>query len=179
MAMRFCTLAFVVATALGAVAGCQGNGGAVSVRWRIANLSTGRTWDPMSFGANDGSCCSDVDSAHNCEATSIWVVRSVVVTLRDPSTDVPVPNVMPVRFPCDKREATTAFDLPPGTYAIGLGADVFDGMNNPAPSVVPPPEVHTIIRGDIVNLQNIQVGVQPLPTGNRVPLPHGEGVVTF
>src|SRR6478672_7517988 len=91
MAMRFCTLAFVAATACVAVAGCQGNGGAVSVRWRIANLSTGQTWDPMSFGANDGSCCSDEDPAHNCEATSIWVVRSVSVTLRDPTTDVPTP----------------------------------------------------------------------------------------
>jgi hypothetical protein len=179
MAMRFCTLAFVTAAACAAVAGCQGNGGAVSVRWRIANLSTGQTWDPMSFGANDGSCCSDEDAAHNCEPTSIWVVRSVSVTLRDPTTDVPTPGVTPVQFPCGKRESTTAFDLPTGTYAIGLTADVFDGMNHPAPSVVPPPEVHTIVRGDVVNLQDIQIGVQPLPTGNRVPLPPAEGVVTF
>ena len=175
--MRFCTLALV---ALAAVAGCQGNGGAVSVRWRIANLSTGETFDPMGgVRANDGSCCSDRDTAGNCEPSSIWVVRSVIVTLRDPSTDVAVPGVMPRRFPCDKREATTAFDLPTGTYAIGLDACVYDGMNNPAPFVVSPPEVHIIVRDDVVNLQDIQIGVQPLPTGNQVPLPQCEGVVTF
>ena len=177
--MRFCTLTLAAVTTLGAV-GCQGNGGAVSVRWRIADLSTGETFDPMGgVAANDGSCCSNRDTTGNCDATSIWVVRSVSVTLRDPTTDVPTPGVMPRQFPCDKRESTTAFDLPTGTYAIGLSADVFDGMNNRAPSVVPPPEVHTIVRGDVVNLQDIQIGVQPLPTGNRVPLPHGEGVVTF
>jgi hypothetical protein len=173
--IRICTLV-VVALAAGA---CQGNGGAVSVRWRIANLSTGQTFDPMTARANDGSCCSDHDTAGNCLSTSIWVVRSVAVTLRDPTTDQPVPGVLARQSPCDQRETTTAFDLPTGTYAIGLDAEVFDGENHRAPSALPPPEVHTIVRGDVVNLQDIQIGVQPLPTGNRVPLPHGGGVVTF
>lgn len=174
--IRFCTLALATLAA----AGCQGNGGAVSVRWRISDLSTGETFDPGgNVKANDGSCCSDLDTAHNCDVRAIWVVRSVDVTLRDPTTDQPVPNVAPRRFPCEKRESTTAFDLPPGTYAIGLTADVFDGQGNPAPGVVPPPEVHTIVRGEVVNLQDIQIGVQPLPTGNRVPLPHGSAMVTF
>lgn len=176
--IRFCTLALATATSLW-VAGCQGNGGAVSVRWRVANLSTGETFDPQSVQANDGSCCSNLDDAHNCQVASIWVVRSVDVTLRDPTTDQPVPSVAPRRFPCDKRESTTAFDLPTGTYAIGLTADVFDGQGKPAPGVVPPPEVHTIVRGEVVNLQDIQIGVQPLPTGSRVPLPHGSAMVTF
>jgi hypothetical protein len=173
--ISFCTLA-IAALAAG---GCQGNGGAVSVRWRIADLSTGETFDPMSAGVNDHSCCSDRDSAGNCPVTSTWVVRSVSVTLRDPSTDQPIAGVGPRVFPCDKRESTTAFDLPEGTFAIGLTADVFDGENHPAPHVVPPPQVHTIVRGEVVNLQDIQIGVQPLPTGNRVPLPPRAGVVTF
>ena len=175
-AIYFCTLALATFVA----AGCQGNGGAVSVRWRVANLSTGATFDPAgNVKANDGSCCSDLDNAHNCDVGSIWVVRSVDVTLRDPTTGQPVPNVAPRRFPCVNRESTTAFDLPAGTFAIGLTADVFDGHGNPVPGVVPPPEVHTIVRGEVVNLQDIEIGVQPLPTGNRVPLPGAPGVVTF
>ncbi len=163
-----------------ALAACSGNGGAVSVRWRISNLSTGQTFDPMSVGSNDHSCCSDRDLAGQCSAISIWVVRSVSVTLRDPSTDVPIAGVAPRTFPCDKRESTTAFDLPPGTYAIGLTADVFDGMGQPAVGVVPPPAVHTIVRGEVVNLQDIEIGVQPLPTRPAaVPLPGAPGMVTF
>ena len=30
--------------------------------------------------------------------------------------------------------------------------------------VVPPPEVHTIVRGEVVNLQDIEIGVHPLPS---------------
>src|SRR5437588_8941850 len=158
--IRFCTLVFVALAA----AACQGNGGAVSVRWRIADLSTGKSIDPFDARANDGSCCSDHDDARQCLTTSVWVVRSVNVVLRDPTTDQPIVGVVPRLFPCEKRESTTAFDLPAGTFAIGLTADVFDGEGNPAPGVVPPPEVHTIVRGEVVNLQDIQIGVQPLPT---------------
>ncbi len=162
---RFCTSALA---ALLLVGGCQGNGGAVSVRWRISNLSTGQTFDPMSAGANDGSCCSDVNGSHMCDPTSIWVVRSVSVVLRDPTTGVPAPGIAPRTFPCDDRESTTAFDLPEGTFAIGLTADVFDGAGNPLASIVPPPEVHTIVRGEVVNLQDIEIGVQPLPSNKSV-----------
>ncbi len=172
--LRFCTLALIALP----LVGCRGNGGAVSVRWRISNLSTGATFDPMQVAANDGSCCSDVVN-NSCSAISIWVVRSVSVTLRDPSTGEPVPGVGPRTFPCDKRESTTEFDLPAGTYAIGLSADVFDGAGDPAPGVVPPPEVHTIVRGEVVNLQDIEIGVQPLPSGRAVPLPPGTPMVTF
>ena len=174
--LRFCTLAFVALS----VAACQGNGGAVSVRWRISNLSTGETWDPSTARSNDGSCCSDHDPSKNCDASSIWVVRSVSVILRDPVTDAPVPGIDARTIPCAQRESTTAFDLPAGTFAIGLSACVFDGMNHPEPSIVPPPEVHTIVRGDVVNLQDIEIAVQPLPsTPSGVPLPCDTHMVTF
>lgn len=166
---RFCTLAAVALAAV-ALGGCQGNGGAVSVRWRINNISTGATFDPMMAAANDGSCCSDVVNGGQCASTSIWVVRSVSVVLLDPITGEST-SVAPRQFPCEKRESTTAFDLPPGTYAIGLEAAVFDGTGAAAPFVVPPPETRTIVRGEVVNLQDIEIGVQPLPSA--------KGVVTF
>jgi hypothetical protein len=162
---RFCTLALATAALVG---GCQGNGGAVSVRWRINNLSTGQTFDPMMAQANDGSCCSDVVAGGLCATYSIGVVRSVAVVLQDPITGEPSPGIAPRQFPCDKRESTTAFDLPPCTYAIGLEASVFDGMGNPAPFAVPPPEDRTIVKGEVVNLQDIEIGVQPLPSAKSV-----------
>ena len=167
---RFGTFALAAAGAL-LLAGCQGDGGAVSVRWRINNLSTGATFDPMMAAANDGSCCSNVIAGGICDSSSIWVVRSVAVVLQDPTTGVPEPGIPPVQFPCEKRESTTAFNLPPGTYAIGLDAAVFDGQGNPAPFVVPPAENRTILKGEVVNLQDIEIGVQPLPSA--------KGVVTF
>jgi hypothetical protein len=174
--IRFCTLAVAAMLA----AGCHGNGGAVSVRWRISDLSTGETFDPMSTAANDGSCCSDLDQAKQCAVVSIWVVRAVTVTLRDPTTDEPIAGVAPRMFPCEKREETTAFELPSGTYAIGLTAEVFDGAGRRVPGVVPPPEVHTIVRGEVVNLQDIEIGVHPLPSASpSVPLPTGTDMVTF
>ncbi|HEY2747084.1 MAG TPA: hypothetical protein VGL86_20820 [Polyangia bacterium] len=160
---RFCTFA-LAAMVLG---GCQGNGGAVSVRWRISNLSTGQTFDPMMAGADDGSCCSDVENMQ-CSPISIWVVRSVSIVFADPTTGAPAPGITPRTFPCKDRESTTAFDLPAGTFAIGLAAEVFDGDGNPLASIVPPPEVHTIVRGDVVNLQDIEIGVQPLPSNKSV-----------
>ena len=97
-----CALARIAGAA--SLGGCQGNGGAVSVRWRISNLSTGQTYDPMSAAANDGSCCSDVELGGICASTSIWVVQSVSVTLRDPTTGVPTPGVAARTFPCKLRE---------------------------------------------------------------------------
>lgn len=175
MLTRICTLVFAAL----ALAACHGNGGAVSVRWRIANLSTGQTFDPYATRDNNGACCSDHDEARNCAVSSIWVVPSVSVILRDPSTDDPIPGIEARTFLCEKRESTTAFDLPAGTFAIGLAVAVTDGMGKPVPAALPPPEVHTIVRGEVVNLQDIEIGVQPLPTGPGAPLPGGTQMVTF
>jgi len=165
---RSCTIALATLAATVTIGGCHGSGGAVSVRWRINNLSTGQTFDPMDFGSNDGSCCADLDKPGNCLATSVWVVRTVSVVLSDPTTDVPVPGFVPPTFWCKSREATTEFNLPQGRFAIGLAPVVDDGAGNPAPSVVPPPEIRTIVNGDVVNLQDIEIGVQPLPSARPV-----------
>jgi hypothetical protein len=169
MAMwRSCMIALTASAAIVSLGGCQGNGGAVSVRWRINDLSTGQTFDPMDAGSNDGFCCSNVDKAGDCLSVSVWVVRNVSIVLSDPTTDVPVPGIAARTFPCNERESTTAFDLPEGRFAIGLTAESFDGTGDPAPAIVPPPEIRTIVRGDVVNLQDIEIGVQPLPSARPV-----------
>ena len=161
--MRFCTagvLALVLAVA--PLAGCQGDGGAVSARWRIIDLASGEGFDPRgSVAAGGGLCCRD-QAAHACTADNPWIVRSVGIRLADPSSGQVVLDVEP-KQPCSQRETTTDFVLPLGTFAISLTADVVDGAGNTAPVQIPPPEVRTIVRGEVANLQIIEIGVDPLP----------------
>ena len=157
--ISFCTLAFVGAL------GCQGSGGAVSVRWRIVDQSTGDSFDPSDVKASDGACCIFRDSKTGlCLPSNTWEIESVSVNLADATTGAAVPTGLPP-FECSLREKTTAFVLPPGTFAISLGATnvVGDGMNVMAPTALPPPSVRTIIRGEVVNLDVIEIGVDPLP----------------
>src|ERR1700761_3028371 len=62
--MRFCTLALALLLA----ASCQGDGGAVSVRWRLVDLSTGEAWDANTQSIDyKGACCrADLDVNHTC-----------------------------------------------------------------------------------------------------------------
>jgi hypothetical protein len=48
------------------LAGCLGKGGAVSVRWRIDELSTGAFIDPRGVAGSDGECCQVRDKDNNC-----------------------------------------------------------------------------------------------------------------
>jgi hypothetical protein len=166
--MRFCTplvarIALLGAIALGA--GCQGSGGAVSVRWRIVDLSTGESFDPSGTetATSDGSCCRLPHDGvgGTCSFDAEWVVRDVSITLRDPTTGDPVLTSGPFR--CSTREKTTPFTLPTGTFAIGLTATVVNGHNQDVPFFMPPPDVRTIVRAEVVNLQIIEVGVHRLP----------------
>jgi hypothetical protein len=158
-------------------AGCQGDGGAVSVRWRIVDLSTGANYDPGDVKAGDGSCCrchTQAICATQDDCVNTWQIESVTVELADATTGAPIASNLP-SFPCSLREKTTGFTLTPGTFAISLAArnQIGDGMNVPAPVSLPPPSVRTVIRGDVVNLDVIEIGVNPLP------LPRQETGVTF
>lgn len=168
-----CTL---VATA--ALAGCQGNQGAVSVRWRIVDLSLGNNYDPKSSNVSDreGACCPNIMN-HQCTFDNPWVIHTLTVTLTDPAT---LASQSATPFVCGIGEETTPFTLPTGTWAIGLTVvSASTGNGQPTTTDVPPPEVHTIVKGDIVNLQVIEIGVNPLPLPGPVPLPGGTQMVTF
>jgi hypothetical protein len=89
------------------------------------------------------------------------VVRDLRIVLSNPSTNEMVPSPS---FLCEFGEHTTQFTMPTGLWFIGLFARVEDGAGRPVPWTVPPPEMHTIVKGDIVNLQEIEVGVNPLVT---------------
>ncbi len=165
--------------AVAAVAGCHGNDGAVSVRWRIVDLTSGSTFDPKSDSDSAGLCCPAANVMNKqCNFQSPWVIRSLAVTLQNPTT--PTDATRSESFPCGGGENTTSFTLPTGTWAIGLAVVATDGLGQPAPAQVPPPEIHTIVKGEIVNLQVIEIGVNPLnqPPG-PAPLPGGTQMVTF
>jgi hypothetical protein len=164
-----CTLALFVA-------GCQGNGGAISVRWRIVDISTGTNYDPGDVKAANGFCCITFAPRSNvCDSSNTWVIESVSIQLAYADTGVPIANNNLPSFPCSIREKTTGFTVPPGTFAISLGAvnDIGDGLSVPAPVALPPPSVRTIVKGEVVNLDVIEIGVNPLP------LPPAETGVTF
>src|SRR5262249_41651151 len=99
-----------------------------------------------------------------CLPTSPWIIESASIELADSVTGAPVTTSL-APFPCTVREKTTPFVLPPGTFAISLAArnDVGDAFDMPAPVFLPPPSVRTIIRGEVVNLDVIEIGVNPLP----------------
>jgi hypothetical protein len=157
--------------ALLAVAGCQGDGGAVTVRWRIVDQSTGSSFDPGDVKAANGACaCACIDatcvthgSTHG-RCVSSWRIDSVSVELANAVSGAPV-ITNPPSFACSDRERTTAFELPPGTFAISLAAhsDSSDGLATPTRIALPPPSVRTIVKGEVVNLDVIAIGVDPLP----------------
>jgi hypothetical protein len=169
--MRFRALALALLGGLASGAGCQGDGGAVSVRWRIMDLSTGQAWDAndKNITYHDVCCRADLDPKKTC-ASSSWVVDGVHVSLRDPSTGVPITLTDRPQAPCSARELTSKFDLPTGTFAITLDPDSTDVV----PPVTPAPQLRDVVRGAVVNMDVVEIGVDPLPR----PLPTPDAGVT-
>jgi hypothetical protein len=144
-----------------ALAGCSdGSAGAVSVRWRIVDLSNGSNYDPKAFGAADGSCMCGGSGA-SCPGEPDWRVQRVRLKLVDEATGAP-PAVDPalLDFACDVREATTPFRVPAGRYALSLEAFNYFSPDAPA-GVTPAPLERTIKDAEIVNLDVIEIGVNP------------------
>lgn len=159
-------LALLALAALGS--GCaDGDLGAVSVRWRLTDLSTGVSYDPMDRAAPDGSgacACAPGDVAAGC-GTAGWRVDRVRLEVTDPVSGAPVPiDDRYVLFPCRQREATTPFQIPPGTWALSLRA--YDPAN-PArdQGSTPAPAVREVRKAAITTLDVIQIAVSPLPSG--------------
>ncbi len=139
------------------VSGCGiGDQGAISVRWRIVEKQSGRIHDPGSLASGDGTgaceCAADNDACKACP----WRVQSVKLVVQDPLTLAPAPvDEVDVTFPCRVREATTRFAIPEGRWALSLKA--FEQGTTPAP------DVRDVKRGQINNLDVIEISVCPLP----------------
>jgi hypothetical protein len=166
----------LVACAAALAGGCQGDGAAVSVRWRLMQLKTGVSWDPnqREVAAADGECCLLKDTMGLCTADNTWIVGKVSVTLHNPDTGAPVVTVSPASD-CAARELTSSFSLPIGTFAVSVNAQVFDGQGHASPSATPAADVRDFTAGAVVNLPVTEIAVDLPP----VPLPpSGTGVTS-
>jgi hypothetical protein len=197
-------LALVGLTAL--ACGCAGDGGAVTVRWRIVELETGKIWDPSdsAIAGSEGFCChrppgvracinpspdmagADMAGGASGVDTSIpnWVVKTVEVQLTDAnnplSDDMSVADMGELittgaTTVCTAGELTTKFNLPTGRFAVSLVANATDRSGRPdLRAITPAPEIRDIVAGAVVNLQVIEIAVNPLP----LPLPAADAGVT-
>jgi hypothetical protein len=141
-------------------AGCTGTGGAVSVRWRISELGTGKLYDPRDINDSTGTCCKDAH-AGECAAQPGWRVTRVQLRLIDQATEQPLANAPNgLDSPCSARELTTPFELPPGIYAISLRA--YDpAMPDLIEAESPLPEIRTLRNSEIVSLDVVELSVVP------------------
>jgi hypothetical protein len=178
---RRCVTRSIAALLLAALAGCSnGSDGAVSVRWRIVDLTTGANYDPRmqvfpENATNDlgmayppGSCGCLPDGVPNgCSGAGPgWEIDSVRLRIIDPVTNVAA-AVDPgqLLFACNLREATTPFVVPPGRYALSLEALDAAGVGFVDAASTPAPTVRDVKEGEIVNLDVVELGVHPNPSG--------------
>jgi hypothetical protein len=156
--VRFLLLSILAA---GLAAGCQGEGGAVSVRWQIVDLTRGNLIRPNDVGRGDGSCGHEEPDGSPVET---WVIPRVRLVVADPKSGAEVIAADDKRliFNCSQREGTTPFSLPLGQYAMSLLA-----VDADTEVVTPAPAVRTLKRAELVSLDVVELGIHPPP---RAPL---------
>ncbi len=152
--------AFLVCLFVMGLGACTGSGGAVSVRWRISELGTGLLLDPRDVSDSTGACCKH-SAQQACADETDWRITRVQLALVDQSTGQPLANApLGLDASCRARELTTPFELPPGTYAISLRA-----YDPATPELIqaesPSPEIRTLRRSEIVNLDVVELSVVP------------------
>jgi len=158
------------------VGGCQENGGAVSVRWHIVDLTTGDLINPRDHDGPGGSCVYDEPDMSSLRSWTINKIKLVIADVIDASHDskeILAPCDSRVVFNCSQAEATTPFSLPTGTFAMSLEAIVTEcgseAGSGSVETVTPAPSVRTIKRAEVVNLDVVEIGVHPLPTVPLIP----------
>ena len=147
---------------LACLGGCLGEGGAVNVRWRIAERETGRVDDPRDDSDAAGVCCKYFDSGRACTKAA-WHITRVQLLFADADTGAPLADPPGgLDAPCGKREFTTPFSLPSGNYDITLRA--YDPTTDATQAQSPLPEERSIHRAEIVNLDIVELSVSLFPT---------------
>jgi hypothetical protein len=137
---------------------CQKDLGAVSVRWEIVDLTRGDYIKPNEVGQSDGSCAHQEP---DMSPVSSWRIAKVRLVLAGADGN-PLPNDQNRVFDCRAREAVTPFTQPLGTFAMSLRA-VDDSGNDDRTVITPAPAVRTIRRGEVVNLDVVELGIHPQP----------------
>jgi hypothetical protein len=172
-------LALVLCTTFAIVpllaAGCaDGELGAVSVRWRIVDKQTGIVSDPRNVAdplVPGGCACTPPSGA--CPRGCGFKIARVQLRVTDPTTGAEIPvDDRYTLFDCARGEATTGFRIPEGEHALSLRA--FDPAEPDRPqATTPPPVLRQLSRGAIVNLDLVELAVDPFPLAS----PSGDGGV--
>jgi hypothetical protein len=159
----------VAVVGVAGAAGCaDGDLGAVSVRWRIVDKTSARVIDPRGVGDPlVPGACACVPPSGDCPRCGFRITR-VQLRVTNPSTGEPIPvDDRYTLFECTRTEATTGFRIPEGEHALSLRA--FDPAEPDRPqATTPPPVVRQISRGEIVNLDVIELAVDPAPLASQV-----------
>jgi hypothetical protein len=141
-------------------ASCQGHGGAVSVRWQIEDLTTGQLYYPSDVGGPNNVCTQSMPTP--------WTITDVLLVISPPGMPAPSPSPEECkaeqpscfRFSCAQREATTPFSVTPGSFALSLQAIGAPGTR----TITPAGSVRQVKANELVNLDVVEIGVNPLPT---------------
>jgi len=155
---------------LAALAGCaDGELGAVSVRWRIVDKQSGAVIDPRAVADPlVAGGCACVPPSGSCPRGCGFRITRVQLRVTNPTTGETIPvDERYTLFECTAREATTGFRIPEGEHALSLRA--FDPADPDRPqATTPPPVVRQLSRGEIVNLDLIELAVDPAPLASQV-----------
>lgn len=155
-------------------AGCARDKGAVLVRWRLVDASTGQGPGQCSAEASTqlarenaatggGACCAGVRSERLGRSADV-IIDHIRLRARRVS-DVDQVEVQDAVCPsccaaCSRFEHTTEFELPPGEYKLWI-EPLRCGVKVGA---TPPAVVRTVTAGEITNLNSIEVRVDPETT---------------
>jgi hypothetical protein len=149
---------------------CSRDKGAVVVRWRLIDGSTGTSPNGSCSGrqasAGAGGCCGLVHSDRDgldpaaTHAVTIDRIRLHVQRVADADAGLPASLEQPCSsccFSCTPSEHTTNFELCEGNYKLWLealrcGRPVGD---------VPPAVVRRVTAGEITNLDAIEIRINP------------------
>ena len=148
-------------------AGCSRDKGAVLVRWRLVDSSTGQ--GPVTCSATaapelareDRACCARVTSERSGSSDVIIDhirLRAQLVSQGTGGTTFIEATCASCCFICSLTESTTFFELDPGEYKLWIEA-LRCGV---VVGVTPPALVRRVIAGEITNLNSIEVRVDPM-----------------
>lgn len=162
-------LPLLLVTVVGWAVGCDvGDKGAVTVRWRIVDNSTGTDYDPRDHSQGNACACTAGEGG-GCEPDFSWIVHDVRIVVGDPTTGIEIGGIpeSDIVFPCRDREATTRFDIPTGgPWAFSLRAyNASLGTGSAVEGTTPLPTLRQVRKAEIVNLDVIEIAVHPLPVG--------------
>jgi hypothetical protein len=165
-----------IAAVVTLLAACSQGQGAVSVRWRIIDKTSGAVSDPRDYAnPTTGGCQCIGGQGANCQNSCGWTVNRVrlhVSTLTSTGLQESVP---PIEFPCRQEEATTASIIPVGMLFFSVEGDT--GSTDAGLKIQaygPPGVLRNVVAAQVVNLDVVELA----PISTEPPVLSGDAGAT-